>query len=162
MAAIAHAVACHRQSRAPDFVACIAYLFIGLTMFSFFTGLFPGRAKAQAFRSATEAPAAWNEFAGNLRARSEASLRADDEVARRFQIALEKLKSAGGGSPSAMLAVKVWIAPSGHVERVSFAPLADANADADLKILLTRVVADAPPADMLQPIRLKLSLEPRN
>jgi hypothetical protein len=131
-------------------------------MFSMFTGFFSGRAKAQSFQSATDAPAAWNEFASSLRSKFEAVLRSDHDVARRFQADLEKLKAAGGDKPAPGLTVRVWIAASGQVERVAFASLSDAAANVDLRTLLMRVSAGTPPSGMLQPVRLKLSLEPRN
>jgi len=45
------------------------------------------------------------------------------------------------------------------VEKVSFAALKDARADADLRTILTRGnVGEAPPPEMLQPLNLRFSL----
>src|SRR5262249_31127363 len=137
----------------------LALLLIGALVFAF---LFSGRSKAQTFRPAAEAPAAWTAFAKTLQTRSEAALRADDEVARRLQTALEKLRVANPDQPPLKIAMRVWVAASGRVERVTFTALPDAAADADLRTLLSRVMVGAPPAGMLQPVHLRLSLEPRN
>lgn len=54
---------------------------------------------------------------------------------------------------------QVWIAPDGQVRRIEFASLGEAQADADLRALLTRRLP-APPPDMRQPMVLQLSLDP--
>ena len=59
----------------------------------------------------------------------------------------------------APVVTQVWIAPDGQVRRIEFATLGEAQADADLRALLTRRLA-APPPDMRQPIVLQLSLDP--
>lgn len=66
--------------------------------------------------------------------------------------------AAAPENPPPAITVSIWIAQSGEVERVSFPSLSDASADADLKTLLMRIAAGAPPSGMLQPVRLRLSL----
>jgi hypothetical protein len=57
------------------------------------------------------------------------------------------------------LVVRAWLNPDGTVEKVSFAALKDARADADLRTILTRGnVGEAPPPEMLQPLNLRFSL----
>lgn len=54
---------------------------------------------------------------------------------------------------------QVWIARDGQVQRIEFASLGEAQADADLRALLSRRLP-APPPDMRQPVVLQLSLDP--
>ena len=114
---------------------------------------------SQPFRSAADAPASWGTFAARLKSACELTLRADDEIARRLQTSLDKLRAASPpDEPPMHVAVSLWIAADGTINRVSFPPLADQRATADLKSLLLRASPGAPPADMLQPVRLSLSL----
>jgi hypothetical protein len=126
-----------------------------------FASLFSFWSRAQTFQSGAEAPKAWIEFANLLRFRSETILRSDDAAALRLQEALQKLNDTGDTPPPLNVTVKMWVDKSGKIERVSFAPLADAAANADLTTLLSSISAGVPPPDMLQPVRLKLSLELR-
>ena len=65
----------------------------------------------------------------------------------------------GGQAVPPPLIVRVWVAPSGQVQRVEFASLGQAQADADLRALLTaRALPAAPPPDMRQPMMLELTL----
>jgi hypothetical protein len=58
--------------------------------------------------------------------------------------------------------VRAWLNPDGTVERVSFDALKDARADADLRIILKRGnIGEAPPPEMLQPLNLRFSLNPK-
>jgi hypothetical protein len=58
------------------------------------------------------------------------------------------------------LEVHAWINPDGTIDRVSFSPLNNAQADADLHTILKRGnVGEAPPPEMLQPLRLRFSLK---
>jgi hypothetical protein len=55
--------------------------------------------------------------------------------------------------------VKAWLNPDGTVERVSFPPLNDTQADQDLHTVLKRGnVGEAPPPEMVQPLNLRFSL----
>ena len=66
------------------------------------------------------------------------------------------------GAPSAQpgpLVVRVWLAASGHVERVEFASLGNLQADGDLrKLLMAQPLSEPPPPDMRQPMVLQLTL----
>lgn len=119
-----------------------------------------GQSQAQLFRPAVDVPQAWTEFAGALRGKAEAILSSDDPVARRLQSALEVLRKANGDQPPLRVTARVWIAADGRVERIAVSPVSD-RVDPDLKTLLSRVTAGTPPDGMLQPVHLKLSLEPR-
>lgn len=127
-----------------------------------FSSLFSERLPAQEYRSANEAPATWSTFAQTLRGGIEAALRSDGDVARDFQNALARMKAADGGRQAPQLTVRVWVTADGRVEHVSFASLADPVAEVDLRILLLGVTVTSPPDAMLQPVQLRISLEPRN
>lgn len=59
------------------------------------------------------------------------------------------------------IVVRAWIGASGTVTRVEFATLVDPNADAALRQLLTAgPLAEPPPPDMRQPLRVRLRLTP--
>jgi hypothetical protein len=59
------------------------------------------------------------------------------------------------------MVVRAWLNPDGTVERVSFATLKDAKADADLRAILTRGnIGEAPPPEMLQPLNLRFRSTP--
>ena len=64
-----------------------------------------------------------------------------------------------GAPPPPPLVVRVWVAADGRVERVAFESLGDAQADADLRALLTaQPLSEPPPRDMRQPMVLQLTL----
>lgn len=63
-------------------------------------------------------------------------------------------------SPAMSDIVHVWVAPDGSVAKVAFESLGDAKADDELRQLLTQGrIGEAPPADMPQPLVLRLSLK---
>ncbi|MGO4683753.1 hypothetical protein [Hyphomicrobium sp. 2TAF46] len=120
-----------------------------------------GQAQQQSsFRPPAGVPKAWIEFAGDLRGKAEALLKSDDPQARKLRAALDEVRNGGDAQPL-QVAVRVWIARDGRVERVDFGSVSE-TIDPDLKSLLLRVATPTPPADMLQPVHLKLSLEPRS
>lgn len=108
------------------------------------------------YRSAAEAPAAWQAFARQLQGRFQRRLAADDDAARRFHDQLGKRGEAGSATPAAVT-VRTWILPDGRVDRVEFNGL-DPAAAINLRTLLTRDNVGAPPSDMLQPLHLRLTL----
>lgn len=112
-------------------------------------------------KSAAEAPAHWREFSAHLKAAFETALAGSDATALRLRSALAKQPAVAPSGAPLRVAVSIWIAGSGAIERVSFEPFADAQKTADLRTLLTRASAGPPPPDMLQPVRLILSLTAR-
>ncbi|WP_143149270.1 hypothetical protein [Hyphomicrobium sp. CS1BSMeth3] len=134
------------------------FVAMGLIVLSF---LFSWRATAQSFRPSTDVPAAWTAFAKSLQMQSQTVLRGDDEVARRLQVHLEKLRVANPNMPPLALTIRMWVDANGRVQPVAHPPLLEPAANADLKTLLARVAAGPPPAGMLQPVHLRLSLELR-
>ena len=114
--------------------------------------------RAQDYRTAGGAPPSWTRFAKLVRFHFEYRMGADEAVANRFRSYLREHAGKEDGPPPA-LEVHAWLNPDGTVERVTFAPLKNAQADDDLHTILRRgKIGEAPPADMLQPLNLRFSL----
>lgn len=110
------------------------------------------------YRDPSKAPPSWAQFAKLVQYRFETWIEADDEVAKRFRAYVKDRAGKEDGLPPSLV-VKAWLNPDGTVERVSFAPLRDAQADTDLRTILTRGnIGEAPPPEMLQPLNLRFSL----
>jgi hypothetical protein len=110
------------------------------------------------YRDAKQAPPSWVHFAKLVQYRFESWIDGDDEIATRFRKYVTDHAANEGGLPPA-LAVKAWVNPDGTVAKVSFSALNDPKADTDLRTILTRGnIGEAPPADMLQPLNLRFSL----
>jgi len=118
----------------------------------------PDVVRAQDYRATGSAPPSWIAYAKLVRVRFEDRIGADDAVANRFRsYLLEHVGKEDG--PPATLEVRAWLNPDGTVERVTFPPLKNAQADDDLHTILRRgKIGEAPPADMLQPLNLRFSL----
>ncbi len=115
-------------------------------------------AQGASYRSPDAAPAAWGQFAKLVKQRFEERISADEPVANRFRGWLAESQGKPDGAP-ASLVVRVWLSANGTVERVSFPALTNRRADDDLHAILMRgTVGEAPPADMLQPLNLRFSL----
>jgi hypothetical protein len=110
------------------------------------------------YRSASVAPASWQEFAKQVQTRFQQLLAADDEEARKFRDYLEKRVAEGGATPLKPI-VRVWVLPDGKLERLEFDRLDSDDVAANLRTLLMRGDVGAPPSDMLQPLHLRLSLQ---
>ncbi len=111
------------------------------------------------YRPADAAPAAWREFAGRLQSHMQEQLAADDEETRRLQDDLVKQITAAGAT-APVLTMRTWTLPDGRIDRIEFDGLEDRDVEARLRILLGRDGVGAPPPDMLQPLRMRLSLRP--
>ncbi|OAI30437.1 hypothetical protein A1351_09185 [Methylosinus sp. R-45379] len=117
-------------------------------------------AQAAAYHSADGAPAAWRDYALLVGRRVQDWLGQDSEQTRRLRTSLEA-RSQQNASPSTIVA-RLWILANGTVERVDLEGFDPADAEA-LRALLTRQEVGAPPpADMSQPLHLKLSLQAKN
>jgi hypothetical protein len=112
------------------------------------------------FRSADTAPASWQDFAKGLQGRFAQRLAADDNDARKLADDLAK-RDAGPDAPPLTFVARTWISAAGKVERLEFDGLGDEKIALELRGLLTRDNVGAPPPDMLQPLRLRLSLRPQ-
>jgi hypothetical protein len=112
------------------------------------------------YRPANTVPPAWREFASRLQNRFQEQLASDDDVVRELQDYLGK-RSAEPGGPAPAILVRAWILPGGEIERLDCDGLDGVSALA-LKSLLAGVDAGTPPADMLQPLHLRLSLRSKD
>ena len=109
--------------------------------------------------SAADVPQAWLQYAILVTQQFQNSLAASDPVAARFHAFLEDAALSARERPPSDLIVKAWFDAGGRVTRVEFDSLGPARSDADLRYLLMRAdIGRAPPTDMLQPLRLRVSL----
>jgi hypothetical protein len=110
------------------------------------------------YRDPSSVPPSWTQFAKLVRYRFESWISADEAVANRFRTCLKEQTGKDDGPPQTLV-VKAWLNPDGSVERVSFPPLSDSQADQDLHTILKRGdVGEAPPPEMVQPLNLRFSL----
>lgn len=104
-------------------------------------------------------PPAWIEYARLTSSELQVRLSEDaGELVTRLHAFLGKRQ--GDHEPVPVI-VRIWISPQGWIERSEFQTLGNAQADADLRALLAaRALPQAPPADMRQPLVLRLTLRP--
>ncbi|MBB5051847.1 MULTISPECIES: hypothetical protein [Afipia] len=114
----------------------------------------PAAAQGTAYRSAASAPATWQNFAGELKGSFENRLAGDAAAARRLHEALAKHDKHS----SETLVVRSWVTSAGKIERLEFDGIDDVDIIVGLRALLASVVVSPPPADMLQPLHLHLSV----
>jgi hypothetical protein len=136
----------------------VGYVAVTAVLATLSLALVSAPARSQEYREAGKAPPHWTQFAKLVRYRFEDWMGADDEVGNRFRAYLREHRGKEDGPPH-MLEVRAWLNPDGTVEKVTFPPLNNTQADADLRKILTRGnVGEAPPPEMLQPLRLRLML----
>jgi hypothetical protein len=106
------------------------------------------------YRSAASAPVSWQTFARQLQSRLQERLASEDDLGQQFREALAKRPAA-----SDALTVRAWVLPTGQIERLEFDQL-DPLVAARLRVVLGRADVGMPPADMLQPVHVRLVLRP--
>jgi hypothetical protein len=110
-------------------------------------------------RSTHAVPPAWSQFAQLLQYRFREWLAADNDTAYRFHLYLEN-RVINESEPPKALPVSAWIGADGAIKRIEFPSLQNKQADEDLYLILSSGnIGEAPPSDMLQPVRLKLKLD---
>ncbi len=85
-----------------------------------------------------------------------------DPAANKLRGYLDRVTADPGAatSPAASDIVRIWIAPDGHITKVTFNSLGDQQADVELRQILTRgPIGEPPPADMPEPLVLRLRLK---
>ncbi|WP_390885667.1 YbaB/EbfC family DNA-binding protein [Burkholderia territorii] len=109
-----------------------------------------------------DVPQPWISYAQLVGRQFQAWLEADGDPADRLHRYLEeRVLNARADAPPPAIVVRAWIGANGAVTRVEFASLGSADADATLRQLLTASpLTEAPPPDMLQPLRVRLRLMP--
>ncbi|MCA8320142.1 YbaB/EbfC family DNA-binding protein [Burkholderia cepacia] len=117
---------------------------------------------APAVAQTTDVPQAWMRYGQLAGQQFQTWLEADGAAADRLHRYLEaRVLNASAAAPPPAIVVRAWIGPNGAVTRVEFASLGDPDADATLRHLLTAgPLAEPPPPDMLQPLRVRLRLAP--
>jgi hypothetical protein len=109
----------------------------------------------------SDVPQPWLSYARLTSHQFQAWLEADDDAANQLHRFLEdRVMNAKGTQPPAAVVIRAWIAADGTVSRVEFNSLGDPAADAILRRLLTQhPISEPPPADMPQPLRVRLHIE---
>ncbi|HEF5873251.1 TPA: YbaB/EbfC family DNA-binding protein [Burkholderia cenocepacia] len=117
---------------------------------------------APAVAQTADVPPTWIRYGQLAGQQFQTWLEADGDAADRLHRYLEtRVLNARAGAPPPAIVVRAWIGTNGVVTRVEFASLGDADADAALRQLLTAgPLAEPPPPDMLQPLRVRLRLAP--
>jgi hypothetical protein len=83
----------------------------------------------------------------------------ENDTVQRLHAWMQQRMLQDGEPLSPSLITRVWVAADGRVNRVDFATLGNAQADADLRTLLTeQALSEPPPPDMRQPMVLQLTL----
>lgn len=112
----------------------------------------PAASQSTTYVRSADAPIAWREFALIVRERLQAWLAQDEDPVRRFRASLEERGIT-------TLAARVWLLANGEIARVEFDGVAASGAAELAPFLARRAIGAAPPADLLQPLHLALSLQ---
>lgn len=119
----------------------------------------PQPAVGQEYRASDAAPVEWRVYAQRVQELFRVSLAADDDVAR--DLAATRGKAGKSDMPPSFT-VRAWIAGSGQVERLEFKGLEASTASLVRSRLMRADIGASPPAGMLQPLHLRLSLGDKN
>ncbi|WP_460900941.1 YbaB/EbfC family DNA-binding protein [Paraburkholderia jirisanensis] len=116
---------------------------------------------AGAFAQSAPVPAAWISYAQLVGEQFQSSLETQGAAADQLHTYLEqRIVHPPGDAPPAAIVVRAWLGADGAVTRLAFDSLGDAQADANLRALLSaHPITAPPPADMRQPLRVRLRLE---
>ena len=127
-----------------------------LAVWAFMTG-------APASAQLSEVPEAWLSYAQLAGGQFQGRLDGNSRAASVLHAYLEdRAESATADTPRPEIVVRVWIDATGAVTHAEFDTLGQPAADAALRYLLTGSgpLSERPPSDMLQPLRLRLTLRP--
>jgi hypothetical protein len=106
----------------------------------------------------------WVEFAGRLQQQFQRELAVDNESTARFYEAMARMLQNSGqvsDPPASTLVIRTWVTASGKVERLELEGREGGEALHDLYAVLRGDGVGSAPADMPQPLRMRLSLKPR-
>lgn len=105
-------------------------------------------------------PQAWLRYAQLVSTQFQTSLEADNDASKQLhQYLEERIGNATADAPPPAIVVRAWIGESGAVSKLQFDSLGNDAADAALRtLLIEHVLPEPPPADMLQPLRVRLRL----
>jgi hypothetical protein len=118
----------------------------------------PSPAMAQS--AAQQPPQSWISYAQLTSNQFEGWLSdPDNDTVQRLHAWMQERMLQEGQPLPPPLITRVWVAADGRVNRVDFASLGNAQADTDLRTLLTaQPLSEPPPPDMRQPMVLQLTL----
>lgn len=112
--------------------------------------------------SPQRAPQAWLDYAQRVSEAVQTRLAGDDPVAARLRDYLNQLPGAADSAGST-LRLAFWIDSHGAVTRIDHAPFAQSGPNDDLQTLLVGLrIAAPPPKGMLLPLRLAITVKPRD
>jgi hypothetical protein len=112
-------------------------------------------AQSSDYRSAAMAPVVWQQFSQQLQLRFVELLAADGKMLQQLQ---DYLVAQGTDAGALSLTLQGWISPAGNIERVELLDPPDAKVAAGLRALLSGGHVGVPPAEMPQPLKMRLSL----
>jgi hypothetical protein len=117
----------------------------------------PAAAQSTDYKAASEAPAAWRDYASRLQGAFQQQIEADGDISQ-WLVTF----SAGQAKENKPLTfvVSASILPDGRMDRITFDSSMAPELGGRLRPLLASANAGAPPPDMLQPLRLRLRLRP--
>lgn len=118
------------------------------------------RAQNADYYPAATVPASWQAFGKHLSDQFEQRIAGDDKDARTFKEYLTDRVSKPNPPPQTFVA-RTWILSDGRIERLEFDGLNDDDIATHLRAVLMRDNVGVPPFDMIQPLRLRLSLRPK-
>jgi hypothetical protein len=105
-----------------------------------------------------EVPAPWRDFARHVRNHLTQWLADETVPVQRFRASMEDIARDSASRPEVV--ARIWVAASGEIDRVEFDGLDDEAASTEMRSELVHgFVGMSPPADMPQPLRLKLALD---
>jgi hypothetical protein len=117
-----------------------------------------GAAQAQGIIAPGNAPASWNAYSMMLHNMVQVWLADNTDAALRLSSYFEGMRT-NDHSGKVSLPLEIWIDAKGTATDVRFPLFAHEQANADmLTVLRGREMPEPPPSDMVQPVRLKLTL----
>lgn len=116
-----------------------------------------GGANAQSI-APSAAPVEWVRYAEASTHTVSGWLQEDGEKPARLRAYFNQRRAVDGAP--AEIEISLWLKPDGSVERLRFAALADAQANADLHDALIGRNLGSPPKAMLLPMRIAVKIEP--
>lgn len=109
-----------------------------------------------------DVPQSWIKYAQLVGRQFQGWLEHDDESTKQLHRYIdERVRNADAYALPPTIAIRAWIGANGAVTKVEFDSLGDENADASLRKLLTsHALPEPPPADMLQPLHVRVGVVP--
>ncbi len=119
------------------------------------------QALGQAAQPAQAIPQHWISYANLAGGQLQAALSdpANATVVLLHAWMQDRMLKESQAAPPAPLIVRLWVSPGGQIERATFTPLGDVQADDYLRtLLMAQTISESPPRDMRQPMVLQLTL----